>query len=228
MRYYRQVYRDNIRAGDIAVTGSALQVSNSQFQGGQDARDFTTVTRADIDRPATVLKAQVAQSMQAALRQQLVPGEQLQKAPCAPAVAADPATGQEASEVWVSVSETCSGFAYNSQQLAARGAMLLTAQATRTLGSGYARFGNITVSVTKAAKKGQIAVLTFTCQGTWVYQINEAHIEALVSGKPRLTALRLLRRFPGVARASIGGIADNQELPADVTHIHLLILFPTV
>ena len=218
----------NIRAGDIAVTGSALQVSNSQFQGGQDARDFTTVTQTDVDRPAAVLKAQVTQSMQAALGQQLAPDEQLQKAPCAPAVAADPAIGQEASHVQVTVSETCSGFAYNSQQLTARGARLLTAQAARTLGNGYARFGNIAVSVTKAATKGQTAVLTFACQGTWVYHINEARIEALVSGKSRLEALRLLGHFPGIARASIGRIADNQELPTDVTHIHVLILFPTV
>lgn len=218
----------NIRAGDIAVTGSALQVGNGPFQGGQDARDFTTVTRADIDRPAAMLKAQVAQSMQAALGQQLAPGEQLQKAPCAPAAAADPAIGQEASHVQVTVSETCSGFAYNSEQLTARGARLLDLQADRTLGSGYARSGDIAVSVTKAATKGQTAVLTFTCQGTWIYQINEARIQALVSGMPRLAALRLLRRFPGIARASIGGIADNQELPNDVTHIHMLILFPTV
>jgi hypothetical protein len=218
----------NIRAGDIAVTGSALQVSNSPFQGGQDARDFTLVTKADIDRPAAMLKAQVTQSMQAALGQQLVPGEQLQKAPCAPAIAADPAIGQEANNVRVTVSETCSGFAYNSQQLTARGAKLLTAQAARTLGNGYARFGNITVSVTKTVTKGQTAFLTFTCQGTWMYQINAARIETLVSGRPRLAALQLLRHFQGIARASIGGIADNQELPTDVTHIHVLILFPTV
>jgi len=217
----------NIRAGDNAVTGSALQVSNSQFQGGQDARDFTYVTQSDVDRPATMLKTQVTQSMQAALGQQLVPGEQLQKAPCARTVAVDPAIRQEASNVRVTVSETCSDFAYNSLQLTARGAKLLTTQALRLLGSGYARFGNIAVSVTKAAIEGQTAVLMFTCQGTWVYQINEARVEALVSGRPRLAALQLLRRFPGIARASIGGIADNQELPTDVTHIHVLILFST-
>jgi hypothetical protein len=218
----------NIRAGDIAVTGSALQVSNSQFQGGMDARDFTYVTKADIDRPAAMLKAQVVQSMQAALGQQLAPGEQLQQAPCAHAVAADPAIGQEASQVRITVSETCSGFAYNSQQLTARGEKLLTAQSARTLGNGYRRYGDVSVTVTKAAIKGQTAILTFTCQGTWVYQINEARIEALVNGKPRLAALRLLMRFPGIERASVGGIADNQELPTDVTHIHVLILFPTV
>ena len=128
----------------------------------------------------------------------------------------------------VTVSETCSGFAYNSQQLTARGAKLLTAQAARTLGNGHARFGNITVSVTKTFTKGQTAFLTFTCQGTWMYQINAARIETLVSGRPRLEALQLLRRFPGIARASIGEIADNQEIPTDVTHIHVLILFPTV
>jgi hypothetical protein len=217
----------NIRAGDISITGSALQVSNIQFQGGKDARDFTYVTKADIDRPAAMLKAQVAQSMQTTLGQQLAPGEQLQKAPCAPAVAFDPAIGQEASQVRVIVSETCSGFAYNSQQLSAYAIRLLTAQAARMLGNGYVPYGSIAVSVTKAAIKGQTAVLTFTCRGTWVYQINEARIQALVIGKPRLAALRLFTHFPGIERASIGGIADNQELPTDATHIHVLILFPT-
>jgi hypothetical protein len=90
------------------------------------------------------------------------------------------------------------------------------------------RYGDIAVSVTKAAIKGQIAVLTFAGQGTWIYQINEARIQALVSGKPRPAALQLLKRFAGIERASIGGIADNQELPTDMAHIHVLILFPTV
>ncbi len=214
----------NIRAGDIAVTGSALQVGNSPFAGGQDARDFTTVTRADIDRPAVLLKTQVMHSMQAALGQQLAPGEQLQEAPCAPAVAADPAIGQEANQVRVTESETCSGFAYNSEQLTTYATRLLIAQAARKPGNGYTRTGNIAVSVTKAAMKGQTPILTFTCQGTWVYHINEARIEALVSGKPRLAALRLLRQFPGIARASIGGVGDNQELPTDLTHIRVLVL----
>ena len=116
----------------------------------------------------------------------------------------------------------------NSQQLTARGTKLLTAQTARTLGNGYARYGNIAVSLTKAAIEGQTAVLIFTCRGTWVYRINEARIEVLVRGRPRLAALQLLRRFPGIAWAGIGGMADNQELPIDVTHIHVLILFPTV
>src|SRR5260370_39176524 len=125
----------NIRAGDIAVTGSALQVSNSQFQGGQDARDFTYVTQSDVDRPATMLKTQVTQSMQAALGQQLVPGEQLQKAPRARTAALGPAIRQDASNVPLTLSETCSDFAYNSLQLSALGAKLLTRQACRLLGS---------------------------------------------------------------------------------------------
>jgi len=52
--------------------------------------------------------------------------------------------------------------------------------------------------------------------------------DALISGKPCLATLQLLGRIPGIARAGIGGIADNQELPTDVTHIYVLILFPTV
>src|SRR5262249_41470292 len=157
-----------------------------------------------------------------ALQGQLLQGEQLQEMPCTPAVAADPAIGQEAGNVRVTVSETCQAVAYDGRELVIQATKLLALQARKALGQGYARYGDVNVTVTQAVAQGQTATLAFTAQGTWIYQINEAHIEAMVSGKPRLTALRMLTRLAGVARASISGIEGNQELPTDVAHIHVL------
>jgi VCBS repeat-containing protein len=60
--------------------------------------------------------------------------------------------------------------------------------------------------------------------GVWMYQLNQSQIQNLVAGKPRLEAIQLLTRLPGVVRVSIAGITDNQFLPEDIAHIHLLIL----
>ena len=67
--------------------------------------------------------------------------------------------------------------------------------------------------------------LTTTIHGVWVYQINEKQIQSLVAGKPRLEAIRLLQKLPGVQTVSITGISDNQQLPTDTAHIHLSIFY---
>lgn len=216
----------NIQAGDISITTNALQVRNNQFHNGQDARDFTTVSKEDIDQPAATLKAQVAQSMQAALQGQVKIGEQFLSLPCSPTTTADHEVGDEALQVHITVSESCTALTYDTQQLTTLGTARLTAQAAKILGIGYKLHGNVTVSMTKVTTtdKKNVVLLSFTCQGTWVDQINEARIKALVTGKPRLTALHILSTVSGVQSVSIAGVSDNQPLPSDPAHIHLLML----
>src|SRR6266704_203000 len=216
----------NIQAGDISITTNALQVRNNQFHNGQDARDFTTVSKEDIDQPAATLKAQVAQSMQAALQGQVKIGEQFLSLPCSPTTTADHEVGDEALQVHITVSESCTALTYDTQQLTTLVTARLTAQAAKILGIGYKLHGNVTVSMTKVTTtdKKNVVLLSFTCQGTWVDQINEARIKALVTGKPRLTALHILSTVSGVQSVSIAGVSDNQPLPSDPAHIHLLML----
>ncbi len=108
----------NIRTGDIDVTiANSVLVRNSAFHSGQDERDFRTVTTNDLNEAATSLKTTLAQSMQAALHSQVQSGEALVTPPCTPTTTADHKVGQEATTVQVTVSEMCSGIAYNSQEL---------------------------------------------------------------------------------------------------------------
>lgn len=216
----------NVAAEDINTTlATGLYVKNlTPFTGGESARDFQVVTSHDITTAAATLTAKVSRSMTAALVGQLLPGQALTPTTCPPTVAADHAVGDEATAVQVTVSETCTAIAYDTTALHATAMQLLTAQAAKTLGTGYIGYGNITVTVTQAATQPHGVFLSFTGQGTWVYQVNQAHIQALVSGKPRLEALQLLAHLPGIQQVSISGIPDNQFLPDDVTHIHLLIV----
>ena len=221
----------NIAAEDINTTlSSGLYVRNlTGFSGGQDARDFLLVTQADRNHAATSLQAKVSASMSAALQGQLLPGQVLHPLPCSPAITADHAIGEEAISLTVTVSETCTAVAYDEQQLQTRATQLLTTQAAHTFGVGYLLSDNVQVNVSRAVVSPTDAqvVLTFTCIGTFAYTLTaqtQQHLKALLAGQPRLAALHWLRQQSGIQTASISGVADNQPLPDDLSHIHLLIV----
>lgn len=92
---------DNIQAFDISrALSNALTVKNlTPFTGGRNARDFTTVRKADIDQPAVTLQAQVTESMQAALQGEVRVGEHLLPLPCRPTITASHRVGDEARQV---------------------------------------------------------------------------------------------------------------------------------
>ncbi len=99
----------NISAYDInqACCATAIKaVNTTSFTGGQDERNFQTVAKADIASVATPLKTTVMQSMQGALQGQVQPPEQLFILPCTPIVTSNHKSGQEATQVKVTVSET--------------------------------------------------------------------------------------------------------------------------
>ncbi len=223
----------NIPALDInGLFTSTLYVKNlTAFTGGQDARDFLLVTKTNRDGASSTLQAKVTASMSAALQGQLLPGQALHPLPCPPAITADHGIGEEAVTLTVTVSETCTAVAYDERQLQARVTQLLATQATRTFGAGYLLAGNVQVTVSKAVASptSPQVVLAFTCAGTFAYTLTvqaQQHLKTLLAGQPRLVALRWLMQQPGIHTASISGVTDNQPLPDDLSHLHLLIVVP--
>ncbi|HJT59418.1 MAG TPA: baseplate J/gp47 family protein [Ktedonobacteraceae bacterium] len=216
----------NLAASEVnRALSNVLTVTNlTPFSGGRNARDFPTVSKADLDPPTAMLKAQVTQSMQAAFQGQVQPGEQLFTFPCSPTTRADHRVGEEAQQVQVTVSATCRAIAYNRQEFTAQATAQLTRKAVTQLSAGYRLAGNVTISVTKATTHQYQVVVSFRASGTWVYQLNEGQIRARIAGKSRLTALRLLADTPGVQSVSIAGASDHTPLPTDATHLHLLLL----
>lgn len=83
------------------------------FRGGQNARSYHMVTQQDINSAVLTLKTSLDQSVQAALSQQVQPDETLvAPVPCRSRVAPDHQAGSEATQVSVTVSETCTGQVY--------------------------------------------------------------------------------------------------------------------
>jgi hypothetical protein len=227
--------KGNIAAYDInqGCCATAIKAVNTNaFSGGQNERSYTTVTQKDIHSVSTVLKTTLTLSMQGALQGQLQPNEQLQLLPCTPTVTSDHPIGAEASSVKVTVSETCSAIAYNSQELAAKATSFLTTQAQQKTGTGYSLYGNIQVVVKQATVSSttpHLVFLSFHATGTWVYGISataQQHIKNLIAGKPTQEAQTLLASMPGVESAAIrfSGFGDATRIPKATGYIHIMLI----
>lgn len=221
----------NIAADDIHTTlADGVLVQNGPFGGGQDARDFPLVTRADIQVGVSRLTPQLVQSAHAALTAQLRTGETLLTPTCISAVTTDQSAGREATAVQVTVAETCQAIAYAPQTLIRQASRLLAMQAQHMLGVGYERVGNVQVTDLHASVPpgASAVVISFTCQASYVYQFSaqaQQRIKQLVADQSRRAALHLLSALPGVAQVHLSGVADNGQVPDDVTHIHLLLIW---
>ncbi|MDQ2902618.1 MAG: baseplate J/gp47 family protein [Chloroflexota bacterium] len=190
--------------------------NRTAFAGGQDARDYKVITQADQDGAAVTLRAKLTPAMDAALQGQLRPSEQMLRVPCSPALATDHRIGQEAAQLHATLLETCTAIAYDPQMLRETAQQRLTAQAPE----GYKLYADVRVTQVQATGQGSVS---FTSQASYVYQVNEQGLKALIAGKPRATALRLLAGLPGIHTASMSGIEENQPLP-DPGHIQVHIL----
>ena len=223
----------NIAAYDINQTccATSILVKNTDaFHGGQDERNFQTVAPSDITNTAAPLKATLDQSMQNTLSGQLKSGEAITSQHCTPTTTADHQAGQEAKEVKVTVSETCSAIAYNSRELTSKVTQLLTAQAQRHLGTGYSMLDTPQVHVTQARTYENKVVLSFSAQSAWIYALSSAEqqsIKKIIAGKITEKALQLLTRLPGIEHVSLKstGFGDESRIPKDISHIHLALFY---
>ena len=222
----------NIQAYSInePCCSSVVAKNTAPFQGGQDERDYRTVTKTDMTNAATPLKTTLDTSMNDTLTRQLKSGEALTSQHCTQTVSADHQPGQEATFVKVTVSETCSGIAYNTQELTSDVTKLLTSQAITKLGPGYSMLDTPQVDITQAAAQSTNVLLSFKAQSTWIYALSlqQQHaMKQLIAGKNTEKALQLLHSLPGIERLSLtsSGFGDNSRIPKALSSIHLAIFY---
>jgi len=227
----------NIPAYDIntACCATSVVAKNIQaFAGGADARDYIVVARSDINNAVTSLLIPLSQSDAAALQAQLHIGEALITPSCTPHVSSDHKPGDEAKEVAVTVSVTCSGIAYIAQNVHAQALQLITSDATRKLGANYAPLGDIQVTILHAAMihPGQRrANILVQVSGTWAYQISpnlQRYIINRIAGMNKQNAITTLLAFPGIAGAQISVKGGSQTLPQDPGEIKINVRYIAV
>jgi hypothetical protein len=220
----------NIAAADIYGPCCRLNVSavNSAFLGGQNARTYQTVTQQDINTVASHLKTSLDQSVQAALQTQVHDGETLiTPLPCRQKVQPDHQPGEEAAQMHILVSETCTGEVYSTAALHTLALQRLTQEATQRQGDGYHLTGDIQTTVIQTAPKGQGTVdLQVKSTGTWVYQFTPeqlADLKTVIAGKSKAQATSALLQVSGVQSVSLS-IKNGSTLPTDTSHIQIALL----
>ncbi len=222
--------RGNIPAYDIDTPCylTAVKAVNRQaFYGGQDERNYQTVTREDINLTASHLKDTLHQSMQGALQGQLRNGEALVTPTCILMVSSDHQIGAEVTQVKVTVSDTCSAVAYNENTLRSIALRLLTVKAFKQLGVGYSLLGTIQIIVSHASATHTSPTLVLSLQGIWVYALSvreQERMKSRIQGHAKQEALHILLSLPDIERASIAW-GDTTKLPKDTRNIHIVVMY---
>jgi len=222
----------NIPAGDIdqqCCLTAVKAVNTEAFTGGQNAREYLVVTKADINQPATVLTASLEKSERAALTAQLNPGEALITPPCNNQIITSHKTGDEAREVTVTLSETCTGIVYDAHNVYTNATQLITSKALKRLGTGYTPVGDTQVIIIHAKIIDQargIATISVKCEAIYMYQLSpgeKKQLLHLIAGRTKPQAIHTLLSLPGVQGASIN--SASATLPTDPGRITIVVVY---
>jgi hypothetical protein len=217
----------NIQAGDIYGPCCRLNVSaaNSAFSGGQNARTYQSVKQSDIGTTVNALKTSLNASIQAALQAQ-VRGNETLLTPLAcnkPQISTDHQAGDEAQNVTVTMSATCTGEVYDTAAYKQTIEHITTQAAQTTYGNGYSQEGELqtTIQETHATDHGVDLMVQLT--GAYVYHFSSsdlAHMKTLIAGKSKAEATRLLLQTKGIQSVSIT-LSEGGTIPTDTNHITL-------
>jgi hypothetical protein len=223
----------NIAAGDIygACCRANVFVSNGPFSGGQNARRYPMVTQSDLDHAIKSLQASMTQSIHATFQAQLQPGEAVSHPSCQMKTTADHKVGEEATQVSITVTTTCSDVAYQTQAVEAQVTHDLEQQAHTQLGDGYAITGDPHVTVTQSRSQGSMLTLQIKGQASFAYQF-QGRLQALkqqIAGMSKQEATAFLTQQPGVSAVSLdisSPIGTNTAtIPQDSNAIHITVLY---
>jgi hypothetical protein len=213
----------NLQAGDIYGSCCRLNVSavNSAFGGGLQARDYQTVTQQDINTVVNNLKTSLNQSVQAALQTQVHSDETLiTPLSCQQSSKPDHKPGDEATQVQITVSETCTGTTYNTQAYQSYIIQIANQQA----GDGYIPVGQIQSTIQAIHQEHNRTELHINIAQTYAYQVSQQQqqdIKALVAGKSKAQATSILLHTPGLQSVSV----SSATIPTDTKHIRVIVVY---
>jgi serine/threonine protein kinase len=221
----------NIAAGAInqpcCVSGVAVQ-NTQAFTGGQDPKDYRFVRQSDVDSVVNPLERQLLEQAINALQKQVAAGEQLvtgeQWGPkCTTKASTDAVAddhGVNVTSITVSVAATCTGHAYNKQQVLKLMQEKLQAKIERARGRGYQLVGNVNPKISIQSVRDGTITMVVDSQGVWAFQLNDTLKQKMaqqIAGKTVAEATRILSAQKGISNVKIDGGGDT--LPSDVTQI---------
>ncbi len=214
----------NIKAGDLYGQCCRLNVfvANNVFHRGQDARIYQTVAQQDINTVVSGIKNSLEQSVQAALQTQIQPSETLiTPLSCTQNVTSNHQVGAEATQIHVTLDETCTGLTYTTQAVTTLLTTLATTDASKRLGMGYTTTG-VHVTQTHATKHG--LDITSVSLGAYAFtQDQQDTFKVMIAGMSKDKATATLLHMTGVQSVSIT-LKNSTTVPSSIQDIHLLFL----
>ncbi|SRR6266567_311311 len=217
----------NIQAGDIrgACCRENMFAYSSAFSGGADQRDYTMVTKLDINSVVSAIVPHLTASIQTSFEKQVHAGEALTPNQCSQNIITDRNAGDEATNVTVMVSESCRAAAYNQQSLQLQATIAFLHHAMTLVGTGYI-LHSFHPTITNVVLKDGSLQLSVVCQGDLIYHQSPQELqqlrEALV-GKTRQQAVAILSHLNGVDHLTLQ-LGKDGTFPTDPTHIHIVFL----
>jgi hypothetical protein len=230
----------NIRGADFSSyykfpSGAVALIVNYQpFTGGRKGYDVSVVSQTDIDNATSQMTNQLKSALsadQAELKSRLAFSEQLldpTNIHCQPSVKANRNPNDQASDVTVTGTMTCSATAYTPAKLQAYGANLLGKDAYAQWSGSYVLIGQVQEKLYSVLNVGKIVSFALDVQGLYVFQLSpgmSAHFASLIAGQAQANAQGLLLQQVGVDKVSIlvsGGLGTS--LPSSAKDIHITIL----
>jgi hypothetical protein len=198
-----------------------------------NARDFSVVTSSDIGNVLNPLKAEISQTVQMKLLSEVSVGQSLIPPLCSNKISSNHKPGDEATQVKVTVSQTCKAITYDTASLQAKGSQIIMSLAQNTLGVHFFPIYGIQTSVVHAAISGVLPIkvsISVLIHGTWFYQFSNREItflKAKIAGKPINTSLQEIQSLPEIkeVRIHFQGFGNSYYLPKNIKYIHILIIY---
>ncbi len=218
----------NIGAHDMKQTYHTTIIVNNPaaFVGGQYDQSYTTVQQSDIDHAASSLAVRLKQETLNLLRMQLLTNEQFVSSPtCKSKVTSDHQVNDAATNLTVTVTETCTAEVYNSQEIISRSEQMLNERAQAIFGPNYMLTGDIKAEITHVATDvKQDTLITVVASGLWTYQFSSASVDQLarlITGKDKQDAQSILSNQKGVQSVSINISNNDTTMPTDANSINI-------
>ncbi len=208
----------NIQAGDIngACCRDYVFARNGQFSGGRAARNYRTATTADIQAATQDLNKVATGAFASQAQGQLQPNEASLPPQCTRKTEPSQNPGAEAAQITVTLTSTCSVYAYSRAALNAKETTVFSQAITARLGSGYALAGQLEQKITGMQLATGRAQLTESLAGVCSYHFSRSELLAvqnLVAGKSQAQATILLLHTRGVKTAGVQIAHGGQTLP---------------
>jgi hypothetical protein len=125
------------------------------------------------------------------------------------------------------MTQTCSGWAYQTRDVQAPLTHRLQAQAHQ-LGVGYSLFSEPQISILATSRTGTQLRITARVQAQLAYQFSQGQLATItrtLAGMPKAEATAWLAQQPGVQAVSIAITGASTILPQDASAIRCTILY---